>query len=190
MGFAPVRQVLEPLRQNAMVRLDRHRHTSRMQTRILTLTFKIAVACAVLIGLTTMRVPSLAAQSPKPDQMAMVAPGSLTWTPAGPGISAAVLSGSPNVDGAPFVLRLKLAAGTRVPPHWHPVDEHLTVVSGTFYMGSGERFDESGGMALVTGSYAMMPKEVRHFGWAGAETVVQIHGVGPFKTYFVEQPAK
>ena len=87
------------------------------------------------------------------------------------------------------MLRLKIAAGTRVPPHWHPVDEHLTVMSGTFYMGTGERFDESTATALTAGTYTMMPKDARHFGWTGSETIVQIHGVGPFKTYLVEQPA-
>jgi hypothetical protein len=57
-------------------------------------------------------------------------------------------------------------------------------------MGTGERFDEAGAAALTAGTYAMMPKEVRHFGWTGVETIVQIHGVGPFKTYFVEQLSK
>ena len=137
-----------------------------------------------------------AQQRPTPDAAAdahghtALAPGDLKWTPASPGISAAVLHGSPQKEGSPFVLRLKIAAGTRVPPHWHPVDEHLTVISGTFFMGTGERFDESTATALTTGSYAMMPKEVRHFGWTGIETIVQIQGVGPFKTYVVEQPAK
>jgi quercetin dioxygenase-like cupin family protein len=121
---------------------------------------------------------------------AAVAPGDLKWTPRSPGISAAVVSGSPDKEGAPFVLRLKLAANTRVPPHWHPVDEHLTVLSGTFYMGMGDRFDENLAAALTAGTYAMMPRDVRHFGWTGSETVVQIHGTGPFKTYFVELPAK
>lgn len=132
----------------------------------------------------------MAAAMRRPQAHAMIGPDGIKWAPPNNGISAAVLSGSPNVEGAPFVLRLKIAAGTRVPPHWHPVDEHLTVLSGTFYMGAGEKFDESGAMALVTGSYVMMPKDARHFGWTGVETIVQIHGVGPFKTYLVEPSTK
>jgi quercetin dioxygenase-like cupin family protein len=120
----------------------------------------------------------------------MISPGDLKWSSAAPGVSMAVLSGSPDADGAPFAIRLKLADGTRVPPHWHPTDEHLTVVSGTFHMGVGERFDESAATAMTSGSYGVMPKEVRHFGWVTGETVVQIHGAGPFKTFFVGQPPK
>ncbi|HTE43890.1 MAG TPA: cupin domain-containing protein, partial [Gemmatimonadaceae bacterium] len=90
-------------------------------------------------------------------------------------------------EGSSFVIRLKLADGAKVPPHWHPIDEHVTVISGTFYMGTGETVDESAAVAMIAGAYALMPKEVRHFAWASEETVVQIHGVGPFKTFFVGQ---
>jgi hypothetical protein len=121
----------------------------------------------------------------------MVGADNLKWSPGvTPGLSLAVLSGSPDSDGAPFVIRLKLADGTRVPPHWHPADEHMTVVSGTFHMGMGEKFDESVASAMAPGAYGMMPKEVRHFGWAAGETILQLHGVGPFKTFFVGQPPK
>jgi hypothetical protein len=54
-------------------------------------------------------------------------------------------------------------------------------------MGVGETFTESAAMSMTTGSYSMLAKEIRHFAWATGETVVQIHGVGPFKTYFVAQ---
>jgi quercetin dioxygenase-like cupin family protein len=113
-------------------------------------------------------------------------PDAVQWSPVGPGLSIAVLSGSLQDEGAPFVFRLKVAAGSRIAPHWHPVDEHLTVVSGTFHMGTGDRFDTSGGSALAAGGYAVMPKTTIHFAWADAETVVQVHGIGPFKTNFVE----
>ena len=83
-----------------------------------------------------------------------------------------------------------MADGTKVPPHWHPIDEHLTVVSGTFHMGIGDTFDESAAKAMTVGSYGMMPKDVRHFAWAKGETVVQVHGIGPFKTFFVNQTIK
>jgi quercetin dioxygenase-like cupin family protein len=117
----------------------------------------------------------------------MIAPGDLKWSQTSPGITMAVLSGSPSTEGAHFVIRLKLADGTKVPPHWHPGDEYLTVLSGTFHMGIGEKFDESAATAMTTGAYAMVPKEVRHFGWVTGDTIVQLHGVGPFKTFFVGQ---
>jgi len=120
-------------------------------------------------------------------QHTMIAPDALQWKSTAPGISMAVLSGSPESDGGHFVIRLKLAAGTRVPPHWHPGDEHLTVITGTFHMGVGEKFDEAAATAMTAGAYGFMPKEVRHFGWVTGDTIVQLHGVGPFKTFFVGQ---
>jgi quercetin dioxygenase-like cupin family protein len=120
----------------------------------------------------------------------MVAPGSIKWNPAGSAMSVSVLAGSPETEGSPFVLRIRLAAGAEVPPHWHPIDEHVTVVSGTFHMGTGETADKSAAKAMAAGTYGMMPKNVRHFAWATEETVVQIHGIGPFKTFFVERPKK
>jgi len=120
----------------------------------------------------------------------MVSAESVKYGPVNAGISSAVLSGSPATDGSPFVVRIKMADGAKVPPHWHPIDEHLTVVSGTFHMGIGETFDESAAKAMTVGSYGMMPKDVRHFAWATGETVVQVHGIGPFKTFFVGQTNK
>jgi quercetin dioxygenase-like cupin family protein len=120
----------------------------------------------------------------------VVAPEGVHWAPLGPSTSVAVLSGSPRDEGSPFVLRLKLAPGATVPPHWHPVDEHLTVVSGTLHMGMGERLDRAAGTAMAAGAYALMPKAAVHYVWADGETVVQIHGVGPFTTTFVDPRPK
>ena len=107
----------------------------------------------------------------------------MKWNPLNANVSISVLSGSPDIEGVPFVMRLKLADGTRVPPHWHPVDEHLTVVSGALHMGMGKRFNESLATAMSAGTYCTMPKNVPHYAWVSGETVVQIHGIGPFKTY-------
>jgi hypothetical protein len=123
----------------------------------------------------------------------MVKPDAVEWRPRSPGLEIAVLSGDPAKEGAPFVIRLKLRDGTNVPPHWHPIDEHLTVMTGTLHMGMGEKFDRAGAAALPAGSYSLMPKEMRHFVWAEGETIVQLHGVGPFKTIWVnpaDDPAK
>jgi quercetin dioxygenase-like cupin family protein len=116
----------------------------------------------------------------------LVAPESIKWNTSGAGQWFAVVSGSPNTEGAPFVIRIKLADGVKVAPHWHPMDEHITVVTGTFYMGMGEKFNESLAKEMPSGSYGLMPKEMRHFAWAKGETIIQIHGIGPFKTYWVE----
>jgi hypothetical protein len=78
-----------------------------------------------------------------------------------------------------------LPAGYKVAPHWHPTDEFVTVLSGTFAMGMGEAYDESRLKDLSTGGYAAMPAEMRHFGLARTASVVQVHGMGPFASNYV-----
>ena len=143
--------------------------------------FSLLILAALTAGLQ-------AAQTPAHVGHGVQAPDALEWAPLGPTMSVAVLSGVPQQDGSPFVLRLKLTAGATVAPHWHPVDEHLTVLSGRFHMGMGDRFDKAAGSVLAPGAYTVMPKSAIHFAWVDDETVVQIHGTGPFKTFFVEQP--
>ncbi len=101
-----------------------------------------------------------------------------------------VVEGDPSQAGAPFTLRIKLAAGTRVPPHWHPIDEHITVLQGRFGLGMGDEYNEASLQDLPTGSYASMPKGMTHFALATGETVVQVHGVGPFKSIWVTPSGK
>ncbi len=96
----------------------------------------------------------------------------------------AVLAGDPAKPG-PFVVRLKSPAGTKIPSHWHPSDEHLTVIEGTLALGMGETYDAKELRALPAGSFATMPRDMRHFGLSKTKTVVQIHGTGPFQVFFV-----
>lgn len=118
----------------------------------------------------------------------MVRPAELKWGPAPPGLPAgaqvAILAGDPN-KAEPFVMRAKLPDGYKVPPHWHPSDENVTVLKGTFMAGKGEKFDAGASEALPTGSFVRMPKEMRHFAWTKGETIIQLHGVGPFKINYV-----
>lgn len=101
-----------------------------------------------------------------------------------PGARIAVVSGNPASTG-PFTIRLYLPAGYKVAPHWHPTDEFVTVLSGTFAMGMGEVYDESRLKDLAAGGFAAMPAEMRHFGLAKATSVVQVHGMGPFASNYV-----
>jgi quercetin dioxygenase-like cupin family protein len=107
---------------------------------------------------------------------------SLKWSPAPPafpkGAEIAVITGDPGKEG-PFVFRLRVPAGYKVPPHTHPADENVTVISGTFRIGMGEKFDEATGTALKAGGFAKAPKGMAHYAWFTEPTVVQVHGVGP-----------
>jgi quercetin dioxygenase-like cupin family protein len=116
---------------------------------------------------------------------AIVAPLDVKWRPLRPGAEIAVVSGNPDAAGEPFVMRMRYTGAVRVPPHWHPTDEHITVLSGTFMLGMGERFDESSAAAIVAGGYALAPAKMPHFAWSTGDTVVQVHGIGPFAINYV-----
>jgi quercetin dioxygenase-like cupin family protein len=103
-----------------------------------------------------------------------------------PGLQIAVLSGNPDVAG-PYTLRLRFPADYRFPPHWHPNAENLTVVSGTFQLAMGERTDASLLKTYGVGDYLYIPAKHPHYGGVKGETVIQLHGVGPFTINLVEK---
>jgi quercetin dioxygenase-like cupin family protein len=78
-----------------------------------------------------------------------------------------------------------MPAGYRVAPHWHPTDEHLTVLSGTLAMGMGETFDPKALMELGPGGFAGMSPNTRHFLETKTAVVIQVHGTGPFSINYV-----
>jgi rhodanese-related sulfurtransferase/quercetin dioxygenase-like cupin family protein len=96
-----------------------------------------------------------------------------------PGASMAVLEGDPTKEG-PFVFRVKVPDGYRIPPHIHPKSERVTVIAGTFNIGMGDTFDANKTQAMPTGAYGHWPAGMRHYVWAKGETVVQFHGDGPW----------
>lgn len=106
--------------------------------------------------------------------------------------SFAVISGDPGKPGL-FVVRLKMPAGYKIAPHWHPTDEHVTVLSGTLALGMGEKFDKPSMKKLPAGSYALLPAEMRHFAMATTAATIQVHGQGPFALTYVnpaDDPSK
>ena len=112
----------------------------------------------------------------------------LKWVDAPPGFAAgakmAVLAGDPSRDGL-FTVRLKLPAGYRILPHWHPTDEALTVIAGSVSMGMGDRFDLAKGQILRTGGYSFLPAEQRHYLSATEAAIVQVTSPGPFAIHYV-----
>src|ERR1700676_414685 len=111
--------------------------------------------------------------------------GDLKWTPIIKGCDVASVDGDMNADGTPFVLRLRCADGSKIPAHWHPTDENVTVLKGTFLVGMGETFDEAKMQTMNVGNFVSMPKEMRHYAMSKGETIVQVQGAGPFKVNWV-----
>lgn len=125
----------------------------------------------------------------------MTTPADLKWAdvPSLPaGAKIAVIEG-PITEATPFTFRLKLPPNYRVPAHWHPAVERVTVLSGTFNIGMGDKADPAKTTALGPGSVIIMQPETRHFVWTKEDTEVQVHGTGPWAITYVnpsEDPRK
>jgi quercetin dioxygenase-like cupin family protein len=111
--------------------------------------------------------------------------GDLKWTPIIKGCEIATVAGDPSAEGTQFVIRFRCADGAKVPAHWHPTDEYLTVLKGAFLVGTGDTLEESKLQTMNVGNFILMPKEMRHFAVNKGETIVQVHGMGPFKVNWV-----
>jgi quercetin dioxygenase-like cupin family protein len=102
-----------------------------------------------------------------------------------PGAEMAVLSGDLTSPSESYVVRFRTQREIVVPPHWHPRDEHITVLTGPFEIGMGKRFDASALYLLESGGYVCVPAEAAHFARYAQGTVIQVHGEGPFEINYV-----
>jgi quercetin dioxygenase-like cupin family protein len=145
--------------------------------RFLTL-FVIVVAIAVV---------SLAAPK-KPADHGLFTPNQIAWMDAPNALPAgaklAVLEGDPFKPGL-YTMRLSVPAHYRIPPHYHKKFEHVTVISGTFNLGMGEKFDSSKATAMPAGTFGFLAPEMRHFAFANEPAVIQLHGEGPWEIVYV-----
>jgi quercetin dioxygenase-like cupin family protein len=150
-----------------------------------------AVGIVLLLGVTGVMVVATAVMAQAESTVRSLAttlydrlrialtPEALPWEPVFDGAEIALLAGDPEEVGSPYVIRVKYRDGLKVLPHWHSSDESITVISGTWVMGVGERYDLSVAQEFPAGSYLVIPKGVPHFAVCRGETIVQRHGVGP-----------
>ena len=147
-------------------------------------------ALAAVVVLLVSRVPAPSAgHDDKKDMAALHRPDDQKWQDGPPslppGAKFAVLEGDPAKPG-PFVFRVKVPDGYKIPPHTHPKPERVTVISGTFNLGMGDTFDATKTEALPAGTYGTWPPGMKHFVWAKGETVVQFHGDGPWTITYLD----
>jgi quercetin dioxygenase-like cupin family protein len=118
----------------------------------------------------------------------VVTPDKIKWAPGPawlpPGAEVAALVGDPAKKG-PYTVRVKFPDGYKVPSHWHPHDENVTVIQGALHIGRGDKFDRDATQELPAGSDMRMPKGARHFAWFKGETILQGHGEGLFEIHYV-----
>jgi hypothetical protein len=95
------------------------------------------------------------------------------------------VSGDPTKAGTPFVIRIHAEAGYIIMPHTHPVDENIVVVKGSWALGMGERFNRDTLEPMEVGDYGFAAKQMAHFALSKSDTIIQVHGIGPFTTQWV-----
>ncbi|HET9836709.1 MAG TPA: cupin domain-containing protein [Candidatus Angelobacter sp.] len=128
-------------------------------------------------------------QAAKPaDQVKTYSGSDLNWGPAPAvlpaGAKLAVLEGNPMQSG-PYTMRLQMPAGYKIPPHHHHAREHVTVISGEFLVGMGDKLDESKMSSFSPGAFAYLEPTVHHYAMAKGDTVIQLHGQGPWQIIYV-----
>jgi quercetin dioxygenase-like cupin family protein len=124
----------------------------------------------------------------KPAAAKAAAPAELKWVPAPPGLPAgaeiAVVKGDPGKAGM-FTIHLKTPANYSVAPHWHPTDEHVTLVSGKMAYGMSDRLDRLNGQALTAGQSIVMKAKEHHWVFTGDGAEVEVTAMGPFQINYV-----
>jgi anti-sigma factor ChrR (cupin superfamily) len=153
----------------------------------------VALAGSSLASTSTKPMTHPAAKMP---DHGLSTPDAIKWGPPpavfASGAQFAVLQGDPSASGL-YVVRLKMPDGYKIMPHWHPTTENVTVISGTFHLGTGDKFDDTMGSEMPAGSFGFIGPNMHHYAWATGETIVQVHGMGPFKLTYVnpaDDPSK
>ncbi|MGA0601908.1 cupin domain-containing protein [Caulobacter sp. KR2-114] len=133
--------------------------------------------------------PAAARHEAATDHFRTIRPEDIVWRPFAafpPAARLAVLIGDPTRPG-PYVIRVHLPAGERLAPHRHPEDRVYTVISGVFYIGLGEVFDEAALEAYPPGSVVVLPGGQAHFHWAkSGDYVTQVTALGPLGLAYID----
>ena len=143
-----------------------------------------------LMFLLSLSISAASAHAQSFSESLAIAPDEIVWkaNPFGRGLETAIMYGDPTKSG-PYVLRVKFPAGLKLMPHFHP-DEWRTgvVLSGTYYFGLGEQWDETKLKSYSAGTFFSEPKGTPHFVWAkDGEVIVQFTAMGPTGVTMIPQ---
>jgi quercetin dioxygenase-like cupin family protein len=112
------------------------------------------------------------------------------WQPAPApftGAEVATVVGDPQKGGGYYAYLVKMPDGFRIPPHFHAVTENVNVLSGTLMVGLGDTMTPSTMQPLPTGGIASIPEGLHHYAMAKGPTIIEVSGVGPDTTTFVQK---
>jgi hypothetical protein len=134
----------------------------------------IAIAVATIVSLASARVADL-----NPAAIAYKLPDQIRWTDESIGAKIAILHGDPAKPG-PYIVLVRWPAHHMSRPHYHPNDRFITVISGTWWVGTGTKFDPDATTPLPAGSFVThFGKQIHYDGAKDGDTVLQIVGEGP-----------
>ena len=109
-----------------------------------------------------------------------------------PGAKFAVIAGDPAATCL-ITVRFEMPAGYTIPPHFHPTDEHVTVLRGSFSLGMGDVIDKSHALTLSAGGYGVAMANMHHYAYTTTGATIQVHMQGPFALTYVnpaDDPSK
>jgi quercetin dioxygenase-like cupin family protein len=149
-----------------------------------------------LASLAILGLASIAAADSASEHHTLASGAAVKWGPPPPnmppGAKFAVLEGDPAAKGL-ITVRIRIPAGYQIAPHWHPTDEHVTVLSGTLGVGMGDKLDMEHSQTLMAGGYAVVPANMHHYAFTKTGATIQIHLNGPFALTYVnpaDDPSK
>jgi hypothetical protein len=143
---------------------------------------RLALAIPAWVALTA--VSASADLDPKAINIQL--PAEIKWVRNG-GAESAVLVGDPSKPGLYVVLQ-KWLPHNNSRPHFHPNDRFITVISGTWWVNTGPKYDPEGMKPVPAGSFVTHPgKQIHYDGAKDAECVLQIVGMGPATSTAAEE---
>ena len=146
---------------------------------------RFALLSLTTLVLVTTAMPQVSNPPQSAKDMSLAKPDGLKWVQIRPGNEMAIVYGNPEKEGELYAVRFRFADGFKVPAHWHPQDEHATVLQGTLLLGMGTTWDAAKlDTEMTQGTYIFLRKEMPHFALAKGETILQAHGIGPFKIIY------
>ena len=139
---------------------------------------------------TILLFATLALASDHDEGFIRITPDELIWTEMSPGLSIAIIEGDPAKEGL-YIIRAKFAPGILSAPHYHPNDRFITVLSGTWWTGTGPVEDHDSVVPMRPGSYMKHPARAAHYdGSMDEEVIVEIKGMGPAPLVYVDISGK
>lgn len=141
---------------------------------------------AALLAFAASAIAQAPPQPPKPEPAIGLTPEAMTWTDAPPtlppGSRIAVLEGNPRAEGM-FTMRVRIPAGSAIPPHWHPRQERVTILSGAVDLGFGNVATPGPTARFRAGSFYVNPPRLMHYLFFPEATEMQMTGIGPWELF-------